>query len=69
MKVTVFKPCPLKPGQKIRIEGSALKGDWEIIKVSDFKITIRCPITGKELTKDRFFMFSQEKEQDWPASN
>ncbi len=66
MKVTLFKPCPLVPGQKIRIEDSPLKGDWEIIKVSDFKITLRCPMSGKELVKDRFLVFSEEKDQEWP---
>ena len=67
MKVSLFKSCPLQEGQKIRIEDSPLEGDWEIIKVSDFKITLRCPITGKELVKDRFLVFHEEREQTWPG--
>lgn len=65
-RVSLFKPCPLKEGQKIRIEDSPLEGDWEIIQVSRLKITLRCPISGKELVKDRFLVFQEEREQDWP---
>ena len=65
-KVSLFRACPLKEGQKIRIEDSPLEGDWEIVQVSPFKITIRCPISGKELVKDRFLVFQEEREQEWP---
>ncbi len=66
-KVTFFKSCPLKEGQKIRFEDSPLKGDWEIIKISDFKVTLRCPVSKKELVKDRFFFFTKEKQDSWPV--
>ncbi|MEA2060194.1 MAG: hypothetical protein U9P10_06725 [Thermodesulfobacteriota bacterium] len=62
----VFKPCPLKEGQKIRIEDSPIAGDWEIIRVSPYKITLRCPVSGKELTKDRFLFFVEESQGKWP---
>ena len=68
-KIRYFKPCPLEKGQKIRIEDSPLEGDWEIVKVSEFKITIRCPISGKELVKDRFLVFSEEKQGPWPLTD
>jgi hypothetical protein len=69
MKVTIFKPCPMKPGQKIRIQDSPLQGDWEIIRVSDFKITLRCPLSGKELVKDRFLMACDQRDQEWPLKD
>ena len=65
-KVTLFKLCPIEEGQKIRIEDSPLEGDWEIIKVSPFKITLRCPLSGKELVKDRLLVFQEERDQAWP---
>jgi hypothetical protein len=65
-EVTFFKPYPLKEGQKIRLDGSPLKGDWEIVKITDFKVTLKCPISKKELVKDRFFFFTHKKEDQWP---
>ena len=65
-EVAFFKPYPLKKGQKIRIEDSPLQGDWEIVDVTAFKVRIRCPITKKELTKDRFFFFTETKKDQWP---
>ncbi|THB79735.1 MAG: hypothetical protein D3926_10150 [Desulfobacteraceae bacterium] len=67
--VTFFKPCELKEGQKIRIEDSPLEGDWEIVKVTPFKVTIRCPFSKKELTKDRFFFFTREETTQWPQDD
>ncbi len=65
-KVTFFKTCPLKNGQKIHIEDSLLAGDWEVIETTPAKITLRCPVSKKEITKDRFFFFVQEKKDQWP---
>lgn len=64
--VSLFRPCPLIQGQKIRIEDSPLEGDWEIVKVSGLKVTLRCPVSGKELVKDRFLVFQEERDQEWP---
>lgn len=64
--VTFFKSCSLKEGQKIRLEDSPLKGDWEIVKISEYKVTLRCPVSKKELVKDRFFFFTKEKQDQWP---
>lgn len=66
--VTFFTPCDLKPGQKIRITDSKRKGDWEVVKMGDLKMTLRCPVSGKEMTWDRFCCFLEEKQdQPWPA--
>ncbi|MFO7749815.1 MAG: hypothetical protein R6V54_06940 [Desulfobacteraceae bacterium] len=67
--VTFFSPCPLTEGQKIRIEESPLAGDWEVIAVTRSKITLRCPLSGKELTKDRLFCFTEEKQDVWPKTD
>ncbi len=65
-EVTVFKSYPVKEGQKIRIEDSPLEGDWEIIGVTPYKLTLRCPVTKKELVKDRFCFFTREQQDQWP---
>jgi hypothetical protein len=67
--VTIFEPYPFEKGQKIRIEGSRRGGDWEVIDFSDLKVTLRCPLSGKELTLDRFCHFVAEKEDyPWPQT-
>jgi hypothetical protein len=65
-QVSFFKSYPFKKNQKIRIEDSQLKGDWEVIDITPYKITLRCPISKKELKKDRFCFFVEEKEARWP---
>ena len=65
--VTVFKPYPFKEGQKIRIEGSRRSGDWEVVHLSDTKVTLRCPISKKEVNWDRFCYYSEEKNMKWPG--
>ncbi len=69
-KVTIFKPYPFQVGQKIRIDGSNRNGDWEVIDISDRKMTLRCPVSHKEVTWDKFCYFSEEKESaPWPMEN
>ena len=65
-KVTLFKGYPFKEGQKIRIEDSPRSGDWEVIKVTDHKVTLRCPISKKELVWSRFCYVAEEKFMPWP---
>ena len=65
--VTIFKPYPFKIGQKIKIDGSIRAGDWEVTGVTDNKVTLKCPISGKELTWTRFCYFTEEKTQQWPG--
>lgn len=66
-KVVVFKPYPFKVGQKINIDGSRRAGDWEVIDMTGNKITLRCPVSKKELTWDRFCYFVEEKTMAWPT--
>ena len=67
-KVSIFKPYPFQVGQKIRIEGSKRKGDWEVADITEGKVTLRCPISNKEFTWDQFCYFAEEKDDaPWPA--
>lgn len=68
--VTIFKPCELKTGQKIRIDGSKRGGDWEVVNVGDIKMTLRCPVSGKEMTWDRFcYLMEEKKNEPWPLNS
>jgi hypothetical protein len=64
--VTVFKGYPFKVGQKIRIEDSPRSGDWEVIHVTDHKVTLRCPLSGKEFSWSRFCYQVEETTRPWP---
>ena len=39
--VTMFRPYPFEVGQKIFIEDGPRRGDWEVIGVSERKVTLR----------------------------
>ncbi len=67
--VTLFKPYPLKAGQKIRIDGSRRSGDWEVKSVNDTTVTLLCPISKKEVTWKRFCYFVEERDMPWPAED
>ncbi len=60
-KVTVFKPYPFTIGQKIYIDGGRRNGDWEVIGISDNKVRLRCPVSGREFKWNRFCYFVEEK--------
>jgi len=65
--VTVFKSYPFKVGQKIRIEGSRRAGDWEVVAISEHKVTLRCPISHKEFDWARFcYVTDEETDSTWP---
>lgn len=65
-KVTLFKGYPFKVGQKIRIESSPRSGDWEVIDVTGHKVTLRCPLSGREFSWFRFCYMVEETERPWP---
>ncbi len=66
-KVLYFKPYPFVVGQKIYIDGGPRKGDWEVVGISDRKVKLRCPISGKKLEWNRFCYFAEEREgEQWP---
>ncbi len=66
MNVTLFKAYPFKVGQKIKIEESPRSGDWEVIKVTEHKVTLRCPFSQKEMIWSRFCYFVEETDRQWP---
>jgi len=66
-KVAMFRPYPLRVGQKIHIEGGPRGGDWEIVQVGERKVTLRCPISQRRFEWDRFCYFIEEREGvQWP---
>lgn len=65
--VLFFKRYPLAPGQKIHIQDGQRKGDWLVIRVDEKKVTLRCPVSGTEVSWDRFCYFIEEREADFPA--
>ena len=62
----VFRPFPLVVGQKIYIESGKRRGDWEVIGLSDRKVNLRCPFSGREVEWDRFCFFVEERRGNWP---
>lgn len=69
-KVALFTPYPFALGQKIRITGGKRGGDWEVFALTDRKVTLRCPISGREFEWDRFCYLLEEKDDEpWPAAH
>ena len=66
-KVVFFKRYPFAAGEKIRIEDGPRRGDWLVIAVDEKKVALRCPVSGTEVTWDRFCYFQEEKEASFPA--
>lgn len=65
--VTIFEPYPFSVGQKIRINGGKRGGDWEVIGTTEAKVTLRCPISGRQFEWDRFCYLVEERKDDvWP---
>lgn len=67
-RVIRFEPYPFSVDQKISITHGPRRGDWEVVAVSDRKLTLRCPVSKREFTWDRFCYFTEEKEEPvWPT--
>jgi hypothetical protein len=68
-KVTFFQPFDFQAGQRINIQSGPRKGDWEVVAVSEGKVRLRCPVSGKEFSWNRFCYQVAEKEMEhWPTS-
>lgn len=66
--VTVFKPYAFEVGEKITIESGPRRGDWEVIGLSAKKITLRCPISQREVEWDRFcYLVEKRRGVSWPC--
>ena len=69
-EVTCFTPYPFIEGQKIRIMEGPRRGDWEVIGLSERKVTLRCPVSGREFEWDRFCYFTETKtDEEWPQKD
>ena len=65
--VTIFEPYPFRVGQKIRINGGKRNGDWEVADINDAKVTLRCPISGRQFEWARFcYLVEERKGERWP---
>ena len=68
--VAFFRPYPFTVGQKIRIEDGKRAGDWEVAAVDDRKVTLRCPISGRQFEWNRFCYITEEKSNIiWPEED
>ena len=68
--VTVFKQYPFSVGDKIRIEDGRRKGDWEVAAIEEHKVVLRCPISKKEFSWNKFcYLSSEEKDVTWPQAD
>lgn len=66
-RVMVFRLYPAKVGDKVFIQGGPWGGDWEIIEVGDRKIKLKCPVSHREIERERFFYFVEERHNEpWP---
>jgi hypothetical protein len=66
-KVVFFRLYPFTPGQKIHIEDGPRRGDWLVVGIDERKVTLRCPVSGREFAWDRFCYFAAEKAAEFPA--
>jgi hypothetical protein len=65
--VMIFRPYPLRVGQKIFIAGGPRSGDWEVIGVGPEKIRLRCPVSHREVEWVPFCYLVEEKAgEPWP---
>jgi len=64
--VTVFTPYPFIIGEKIHISQGPRHGDWTVAGLDDKKVTLQCPVSGKEFSWDRFCYMHETKVQEWP---
>ncbi len=68
--VTIFKPYLFKKGQKIRIDGSKRNGDWEVIDLTDRKVTLRCPVSNRQFEWDLFCYYVEDNDNTaWPQKD
>jgi len=67
-EVAVFRQFHFAEGQKIRIDDGPRRGDWLVIGLSDRKVRLRCPVSGREVEWDRFCYLAEVRTQEWPKT-
>ncbi len=65
-EIAVFTPFDFKPGQKIFISAGPRKGDWLVLGTDDKKVTLKCPVSKREFTWNRFCYLAQVETRQWP---
>lgn len=65
-EITIFTPFPFILGQKINISAGPRRGDWEVIGLNERKVSLRCPVSGREFEWDRFCYLAEIRKQEWP---
>ncbi len=66
-QVVVFKEFPFREGQKINIADGRRRGDWLVIEVTERKVQLRCPVSGREVEWDRFCYYVEDRlQEEWP---
>ncbi|MCB2183026.1 MAG: hypothetical protein KQH63_13410 [Desulfobulbaceae bacterium] len=65
--VLIFRQYPLAAGDKIHIADGKRRGDWLVVEVDEKKIKLRCPVSGREFSWNRFCYSVEKKKQQWPS--
>ncbi|MGV1097944.1 hypothetical protein ACUUL3_00845 [Thiovibrio sp. JS02] len=65
-QVSVFSPYPFAIGERLHIAAGPRRGDWQVIGISEGKVRLRCPVSGREVEWDRFCYLLQSNIQEWP---
>jgi hypothetical protein len=64
--VTVFTPYPFTMNEKINISQGSRHGDWIVVGLDEKKVTLRCPVSGKEFCWEHFCYLVETRVQEWP---
>ncbi|ADH84801.1 hypothetical protein [Desulfurivibrio alkaliphilus] len=68
-QVIFFTPYPFTPGQKIRITAGPRRGDWEVAAIDEQKVTLRCPVSGRQFSWNHFCYQSESRiNEPWPIT-
>ncbi len=65
--VAVFRPYAFEAGQKVRIDSGPRAGDWLVAAVGERKVTLRCPVSGREFEWALFCYHVEDRhDEEWP---
>lgn len=64
--VTLFTPYSFTPGEKLCITEGPRRGDWLVVGADEKKVTLRCPVSGREFCWDRFCFHISTEIREWP---
>jgi hypothetical protein len=59
--IPVFIPYPFVIGEEIYIDQGPRRGNWTVTACGDKKVTLRCPVSGREFCWDRFCYFVENR--------